>query len=134
MQFVVCLDTLGQDRSFSEEQRLLALRTVRNYVEKWEGREMANLKNDVMKRFALFAAGKEFVESEGLVNLQAEEDKYVEDTLNAREEPIAEEEARAEEGKKIRLGHMTDTLVDPKWKGELLSLGEYKVVKFPKLL
>ena len=29
---------------------------------------------------------------------------------------------------------MTDTLVDPKWKGELLSLRDYKVVKFPKLL
>ena len=48
---------------------MLALRTVRNYVDKWEEREMTNLKNDVMKRFALFAAGKDFVESDGFGNL-----------------------------------------------------------------
>ena len=48
---------------------MLALRTVRNYVEKWEERERTNLKNDVMKRFALFATGKDFVESDGFANL-----------------------------------------------------------------
>lgn len=37
--FVVCLDTLGQDREFTEEQRRFVLNTVKRFRELWEQTE-----------------------------------------------------------------------------------------------
>jgi len=38
-QYVVCLDTMGQDREFTDEQRRFALTTVRNFKDIWERTE-----------------------------------------------------------------------------------------------
>ncbi len=46
-QFVVCLNTMGQDRGFSEEEMKFALRAVREYREKWIGTECGNLEKDI---------------------------------------------------------------------------------------
>lgn len=46
-QFVICLNTLGQDRQFTEEEVNFALKTVQQYRDAWEELERKNLKNDV---------------------------------------------------------------------------------------
>jgi hypothetical protein len=43
ISFVVCLNTLGQDREFTEEERKTALRTVRDFKDTWERIERENL-------------------------------------------------------------------------------------------
>ena len=48
--YVVCLDTLGQDRAFTEEEQKSALRIVRDYAQKWREIEESNLKGDIQKR------------------------------------------------------------------------------------
>ena len=35
-KFVICIDTLGQDRELSEEERRFAVENVLNFKEKWE--------------------------------------------------------------------------------------------------
>jgi hypothetical protein len=36
VSYVVCLNTMGQDRPYTEEEFKFALRTVRDYRDKWE--------------------------------------------------------------------------------------------------
>lgn len=45
--FVVCLNTLGKDRTFSNEERLAALRLVQQYRDIWEQSEDEHLRADI---------------------------------------------------------------------------------------
>jgi len=50
VQYVVCLNTLGQDREFSAEQIRYALDTVRLYRDEWERIEVENLSKDINRK------------------------------------------------------------------------------------
>jgi len=43
VQYVVCLNTMGKDVKYSENQRLFALRTVQKFRDRWEELEKENL-------------------------------------------------------------------------------------------
>jgi hypothetical protein len=42
------MNTMGQDREFTEDEKKFALQTVKQYRDIWESREKENLKNDVL--------------------------------------------------------------------------------------
>lgn len=46
-QFVVCLDTLGQDRAFTEDEIRFALETTQFYRKTWEENERKCLQSDL---------------------------------------------------------------------------------------
>ena len=46
-QFAICLDTLGQNREFTEEEKFFVVKTVRNFQEQWAKRESINLAFDI---------------------------------------------------------------------------------------
>jgi len=46
VKFVVCLDTLGQDRGFTDDERRFVLRTVDYFKGAWEQSEMRALHSD----------------------------------------------------------------------------------------
>ncbi len=50
VSLVVCLNTMGQDRPFSEEETKEVLRRVREYRDKWEMGQKQNLQRDVIRR------------------------------------------------------------------------------------
>jgi hypothetical protein len=52
VQFVCCLNTMGQDRKFTEEERMFALRTVQRYRDRWETCERDNLRSDIEAKIA----------------------------------------------------------------------------------
>ena len=52
VQFVVCLNTMGQDQEFTEEQKQYALKVVKHYRESWEKSEVTNLTKDVLQKTA----------------------------------------------------------------------------------
>jgi hypothetical protein len=52
VQLVCCLNTMGQDRKFSAEEKLFALRTVQRYRDRWEQSERENLKADIARKIA----------------------------------------------------------------------------------
>ena len=47
IQYVVCINTLGQDREFTAEQIRLALDTVKFYRDEWERIERNNISRDI---------------------------------------------------------------------------------------
>ncbi len=49
-QFVVCLDTMGQDREITDEQKEFVLTTIKRYIEIWEAEEVAALQADRDRR------------------------------------------------------------------------------------
>lgn len=79
-KFVVCLDTLGQDREFTEEQRVFALETVKNFAQIWEKREQENLTKDRNLRLQMIDSDKEYNDSL-LAKLTEDEDEYVRDHI-----------------------------------------------------
>lgn len=50
VQYVVCLNTLGQDRQFTSDQKTYALQTAKFFADTWEAVERANLEKDVQFR------------------------------------------------------------------------------------
>ena len=50
VQYVVCLNTMGQDREFTEEEVRFALSTVKFYGDEWERIEKKNLKQDIDRK------------------------------------------------------------------------------------
>lgn len=50
VSYVICLNTMGQDREFTEEEKKFALRTAKEYALQWEEVERINLQNDIALR------------------------------------------------------------------------------------
>lgn len=60
--YVVCLDTLGQDREFSEDQRRFILDTVRKFIQLWEEKERRFLTRDRDLRLEAIENEKEYID------------------------------------------------------------------------
>jgi len=50
MKYVVCIDTMGQDRELSEEHKRFALETIERYIKIWEEEERVALAGDRDRR------------------------------------------------------------------------------------
>lgn len=113
VQFVACLNTMGQDRKFSEKEKLFALRTVQKYRDRWEQAERENLKADIARKVAAMDDDRQYKESydtldqQTLTNIEEEATKVPEG-----QEPMTEE-AKANASKKARFNAMTKSFYDP---------------------
>ena len=96
-KYVVCIDTMGQDRSLTQEQIRFAIEVVKNYSENWQETEKDNLRKDVEKKVDAGRKDREYFENE-TDNIKNDEDKYVDDMLALKDEyetdEIREQEAR----------------------------------------
>lgn len=97
-KFVVCLDTMGQDREFTADQKVFALKSVLRFKKHWENFELKKLMED---RDALLKEKDLDIEKfneDFLADVKAREDILIEKLIN----PEAEEEegAAGEEKKK----------------------------------
>ena len=71
--YVVCLNTMGQDRRFSEEERKMALRTIQRFRNTWEEIEGNNLEKDIEAQIEHMEMGKKYREAhEALDNAEIE--------------------------------------------------------------
>jgi len=111
--FVVCLNTMGQDREFTKEEKEFALREAQRYRDRWEQLEKENLEADVLRRVQNMAQDKEYKELYEQIDLN-EIEKEIEDHLAPREgeDPMTEEE-KALEAKKKRLAIWTRMFYAP---------------------
>lgn len=50
VQYVVCLNTMGQDRQYTNREKLFALRTIQDFRDRWEALEVENLRHDVQAK------------------------------------------------------------------------------------
>jgi ribosome recycling factor len=90
MQFVVSMDSMGQDRQFNEDEKKFALFKIKEYRDNWERLEKDNLKKDILRKVASTEKDKEWLETEG-PKLQEEEEKYIDEYVASKED-ITEDE------------------------------------------
>jgi len=138
-KFVVCLDTLGQDREFTAENRRFVLNTVKSFREIWDQEQRDNLTKDRDDRLALLAGAQPPAEGEEEVekiNVYEEMDKQIEEALTERAEEFDGDEERKEMvSKQMRLTKMGEAfLEDEHWKKELSQLTRCKVLKMPQII
>ena len=77
-EYIICLDTLGQDRQFTDEERRFTLETVKAYIEAWEERENAALTADRDRKLAVISVQND-------ENAEPEEDQAMRDAMDALE-------------------------------------------------
>jgi len=69
----VCLNTLGQDRTFTEDEKKFALRCVQIFRDIWEKNEKESLKFDIETRLEQMEIDKQYKEQcENLDNAEME--------------------------------------------------------------
>jgi hypothetical protein len=113
VQFVSCLNSMGQDRKFTEQEKLFALRTVQKYRDRWEQAERENLKADIARKVATMEDDRQYKETydaldqQTLTNIEEESNKVPEG-----QEPMTEE-AKSSASKKARFNAYTKTFYDP---------------------
>jgi hypothetical protein len=114
-KFVVCVDTMGQDKQISKNDKLFILRAVKKYKEIWEQVERDNLTKDRDAKLGQLDGDKDFQENEAS-KANDEEEKYVEEQIQARED-IADDDTKELETKKTRLAYMSQQLAEnEKWR------------------
>jgi hypothetical protein len=60
----VCIDTLGQDRELTDDEKRFVLNTVKNYKMTWEKTEQENLMKDRDRKLRIMDLDKEFLDTE----------------------------------------------------------------------
>ena len=73
------MDTLGQDRELTEDQRRFVLKTIAQFKQIWEEKERENLRRDRDRRIAQLEKERELGDNGEPAKLQEEEEGYVED-------------------------------------------------------
>lgn len=81
VSFVVCLNTLGQDREFTATEVKFAQKTVRDFAAQWEKIERANLESDVQLRLQTIQSDLEYKQQREIPDNQDLEKKIEEAVL-----------------------------------------------------
>jgi len=132
ISYVVCMDTLGQDREFTPEQKTEVLNTIKRYKEKWEQHEKEMLTNDRKSKEEEKEKDAEFADKI-LPGLQEEEDKAVDEKVAVIPEEAGEEEKKAKE-KLLHWEHKIKHIATGALKEKVLSMQKYVVVKMPRIM
>lgn len=94
---------MGQDKKYSEEQRLFALRTVQKFRDRWEVLERENLERDVSEKIDRADVDQAYIAN--YRELDASElDRIVEDAMRNAVPPEDAEEAGITEDQKALVG------------------------------
>ena len=139
-RYVVCLDTLGQDREFTDDQRRFVLRTIQEFRAIWEAKERENLHADIERRLVQLEREHMFIEQGENVKLQEDEEHFVEEELNKRENrddipPFADEDQKELFIKGLRIQFLAKLFKErEEWRKNLLSLANATVLKMPRVL
>ena len=132
-QYVICFDTLGQDREIDEEQRRFALDTVRNFKRIWEETEYENLTRDRNRKLEIMELDKEFLDTEAQKILD-EEERNVEEIISSREDPM-DDEQRDLVMRQIRLSFIGRLFKEREdWHQNLMVLRDFNVIKMQRVV
>ena len=118
------INSIGQDRAFTDAEREYAIETVKTFIQEWEKKEQENLTKDKMKRYNDSVKENEFLENE-LQALEDEEDQNVEEELQNSES--TEEEDKEFETRVIKLHLWAKQLKEGQFSAGLIDLTNYKV-------
>lgn len=71
---MIGLDTMGQDREFTKEEKRFALKTVMDFSQIWEAREKENLTKDRNLKLHMIDIDKEFTDTHSAKLAEDEEE------------------------------------------------------------
>ena len=103
IDFAVCLDTMGQDRQFTEEEKEVVFKAVMHYAKVWQEQERRNLEKDVNKRIEKADEDKTFTDK-AKQKFEEISEKWIEQNMEETEEPKDDQLKRLEYKKKILNG------------------------------
>ena len=101
MKYVVCIDTMGQDRSLTPEQIQFSVGIVKDYAKTWQTTEQNELRKDIHNKIEAAKKDREHIELEER-NAQMDEEKYIEEMMQYRDE-VETDEQREREVKVFKL-------------------------------
>ena len=113
VQYVVCMNTMGQDREFTQDEIKFALDCTKNYRNEWQRIENKNLRADIDRKLDNMEAEKLYREVHEALDV-AEADKRAEEATVVEEgkEPL-EEFAKNQLMKKCKFEYFTKMFWDP---------------------
>lgn len=116
VQYVVCCNTMGQDRVYTEKEKVFALRAVQEFRDRWEALEKENLKSDVAAKVERAEVDKVYKESHEPQDVQELEKKVEEAVASSApgegDEPLTDEDKHMI-GLKARFAQTTRTFFAP---------------------
>lgn len=113
VQYVVCLNTLGQDREFTPEQIQYALDTVKLYQDEWERIEKANLRKDIDRKLDNMDAEKAYKDHYEAMDIQEAERRAEEAFALMEGAELMDDNQRQAVLKKYRWDSLTKMFYDP---------------------
>lgn len=90
-KYVVCLDTMGQDRALTEDQVGFSIQIVKEYAHNWHDSEVAFLQKDIVEKVEGLKKDRDYMENEG-PNIAGDEEKFIDDMLAMREDLETDEQ------------------------------------------
>lgn len=84
-KFIICIDTLGQDRGLTEKEKAFSLETAIQFQEAWEKFEQEKLTKDRDSRMTIAATDAAWKE-ENADKFKEDEEKHIEEKMAAEEE------------------------------------------------
>lgn len=131
---MICVDTLGQDRELTDEQKRFILKTAQDFKDTWEKFENDKIINDRDQRISVNLNDKEWI-AEKIDKLADEEQKFVEDKVAEIEAEIVDEDHKSLVSNKFRLEFQSILLKErEEFKTRIEDFKKYKVIKYGKFL
>ena len=113
VQYVVCLNTLGQDREFSADEIKYALDTAKLYRNEWERIEMDNLRKDIELKLSNMEAERVYKETNEALDVAAAEARAEEATAQQEGQEPMDEFQKSQAVKKHKWDLLTKMFYDP---------------------
>lgn len=134
LKFAVCIDTLGQDRDLTDDQRRFILETTQKFYQTWDKFESEKLLIDRDNRMKFNVDDKEWL-SENFDKLKDEEDKFVDDKIAAVEEEFVDDDHKSLVSNKFRLEFQALIFKErEEFSTRLIDLKKFKVIKYGKFM
>jgi len=130
---VICIDTLGQDRELTLEQKIFILEAVTKFKDSWEEFENEKLLADRDTRMRIQTQDKEYL-NDNADKMKDEEDKFVDEQV-AEVEDLEDEDSKALAQTKFRLEYQANLLLEQEeFKQRYEEMKQFKVFKHDKFM
>jgi len=131
IKYCVCMDTMGQDREFTKEQKKFAIETIKKYKLQWEERESQRLRSD--RNLRVTEKEKDSKEQEQFLQQQQEEEDREAENLNTSFPEDMLEEEKKNKLKMARWKFKLKQIVSGPYKDKLMVASRYNVIRFPRI-
>lgn len=130
-KFILSLDTIGQDRIFSDEEKKYIFESIRTIKESWENLEKTLLLKDRDLKIELMQKESVYRDQAMVEKLEAEEEKFLREHFAAQEIPITDEKEKQIENDLQKTKFILNCLIEDNNLLELFTImKDFEVIFF----